>query len=65
MQPKLPPDVKAMCSRVALERMRPAIKQTSLELRKDALRVLQSGQPPEAVRAWLQGLQADALAAQA
>ena len=62
---KLDPATRSLCSRIALERTRPAMKQTAAELRKDTARVLASGQPVEGVQAWLQGLLAAALAAQA
>jgi hypothetical protein len=62
---KLTPELKSLCSRIALERTRPAQWKTAAELRKDTARVLASGQPVEGVQAWLQGLLAAALAAQA
>jgi len=61
----MPPDIRAACNRLALERMRPAARQTASELRRDASRMLQAGQTPEAVRAWLKALQGEALKAQA
>lgn len=62
---KLDPEIKTLCSRIALERTRPAMKQTAAELRKDTMRVIASGQPNEAVKGWLQGLLGAALKAQA
>jgi hypothetical protein len=62
---KLTPEIKSLCSKIALERTRPAQWQTAAELRKDALRVLTSGEPIEGVQAWLHGLLGDALKAQA
>ena len=62
---KLTPELKSLCSKIALERTRPAQWQTSAELRKDAARVLASGQSIEGVQAWLRGLLGDALRAQA
>ncbi len=62
---KLTPELKSLCSRIALERTRPAQWKTAAELRKDTARVLASGQTVEGVQAWLQGLLGDALRAQA
>ena len=62
---KITPEIKSLCSKIVLERTRPAQWKTAAELRKDAARVLASGQPVEGVQAWLQGLLGDALKAQA
>jgi hypothetical protein len=62
---KLTPELKTLCAKIAHERCRPAQWKTAAELRKDATRVLASGQPVEGVQAWLQGLLGDALKAQA
>lgn len=62
---KLTPELKSLCSKIALERTRPAQWKTGAELRKDCQRVLASGEPIEGVQAWLQGLLGDALKAQA
>lgn len=61
----LTPEIRHLCSKIALERTRPAQWKTAQELRKDAKRVLDSGQTPEGVQAWLEGLLGQALAAQA
>jgi hypothetical protein len=61
----LTPEIKKLCSRIALERTRPAMKQTAAEMRRDVQRVLAAGQPHEGVQAWLTGLLGDALKAQA
>jgi len=50
-----------LCQRIAHERTRPAELQAAAELRRDAARVLASGQSEDAVQAWLRGLLADAL----
>lgn len=60
----LDPEIKTLCSRIALERTRPAMKQTAAELRKDTSRVLASGRPANEVQAWLEGLLGEALRAQ-
>lgn len=62
---KLPAETKTLCARIAMERTRPAQLQTALELRKDAARVLASGEPVEGVHGWLRGLLAEAMAHQA
>lgn len=62
---KLPTETKSLCARIALERTRLAQWQTASELRKQALAMLVSGQPPMQVQAHLQALLGDALRAQA
>ena len=62
---KLSTETKTLCSRIALERTRPVMKQTAQELRTDTMRVIQSGRPAAEVRAWLQGMLGDVLQAQA
>lgn len=62
---KLSPEIKSLCSKIALERTRPAQWKTGAELRKDCQRVLASGQPIESVQAWLHGMLGEALQAQA
>lgn len=62
---KLPTETKSLCSRIALERTRPAQWKTASELRRQAQAMLVSGQPPMMVEAHLQALLGDALKAQA
>lgn len=62
---RLDAETQTLCSRIALERCRPAISQTAQELRRDTLRVLASGESVEGVQAWLRGLLGDALKVQA
>lgn len=62
---KLDAETRSLCSRIALERTRPVMKQTAEEVRRDALRVLASGRPPDEVQAWLRALLGDAMKAQA
>lgn len=61
----LPRQIEDLCNRVAAERVRPALAQTAYELRRDAERVIESGEPHEAVVGWLRGLLGDALKGQA
>ena len=61
---KLPTELKFLCNKIATERTRPAQWKTAAELRKDCTRVLTSGQTVTATQTWLEGLLADALAAQ-
>lgn len=53
---KLPRQIEDLCNRVAAERVRPALAQNVHELRRDAGRVLATGQTDEAVVLWLRGL---------
>ena len=62
---KLPTETRSLCSRIALERIRPAQWQAASELRKQAQAMLASGQPPMLVTAHLQALLGDALRDQA
>ena len=61
---KLAPELKFLCNKIATERTRPALWKTAAELRKDTERVLVSGASVTATQTWLEGLLADALAAQ-
>ena len=61
---KLAPELRFLCNKVASERTRPALWKTAAELRKDTERVLVSGASVTATQTWLEGLLADALAAQ-
>jgi hypothetical protein len=61
---KLTPDLKSLCSRIALERTRPLQRAEAGRLRQDAERVLKSGKELDAVQAWLQTLLQAALQAQ-
>ena len=61
---KLAPDLRFLCNKIACERTRPAQWKTAAELRKDTERVLASGASVTATQTWLEGLLADALAAQ-
>ena len=60
---KLDTEIEKLCGQIALARNRPVITQTAAEMRRDALRVMASGQTNEGVQAWLHGLLAAALAA--
>ena len=62
---KLPTEFKSLCSKVALERTRPAQWQTAAQLRADAQARLSAGRPAAEVQAWLHALLGDALKAQA
>ena len=62
---KLDAETRSLCGQIALARTRPVITQTAAEVRRDALRVMASGEPVEGVQAWLRGMLAAALAAQA
>ena len=62
---KLPTETKSLCSRIALERTRPAQWKAASELRKVAQAMLVSGSTPMMVAAHLQALLGDALRAQA
>ena len=64
MTQQLPKQFKFLCAKIALERTRPAQWKTAAELRKDTERVLVSGASVTATQTWLEGLLADALAAQ-
>ena len=61
---KLAPDFRFLCNKIATERTRPALWKTAAELRKDCARVLASGASVTATQTWLEGLLADAIAAQ-
>ena len=61
---KLTADLRFLCNKIANERTRPALWKTAAELRKDTERVLASGQTVADAQTWLEGLLADALAAQ-
>ena len=62
---KLPDETKSICSRIALERSRPAQWQIAAQLRLQAQEWLSSGRPAGEVQALLHGLLGDALQAQA
>jgi len=64
MTQQLPKEFKILCAKIALERTRPAQWKTAAELRKDTERVLVSGASVTATQTWLEGLLADAIAAQ-
>ena len=65
MKTKLPPPVRSLCSKIALERTRPAQWNEATQLRRKAIDMLGSGQSDGAVIAWLQALLGDALQAHA
>lgn len=58
----LPRQIEDLCNRVAAERVRPALAQNVLELRRDAGRVLATGQTDAAVVNWLRGMLGAAMA---
>lgn len=62
---KLPAETKTLCARIAMERTRPIITRTTVELRRQAQGMLASGQPAMLVQAHLQALLGDALRDQA
>ena len=64
MTQQLPKQFRFLCNKIANERCRPALWKTAAELRKDTARVLASGQTVADAQTWLEGLLADAIAAQ-
>ena len=65
MNNKLSAPVKSLCSKIALERTRPAQWNEASQLRRLAINMLDSGHSDGAVIAWLQALLGDALQAHA
>ena len=61
---KLTADLRFLCNKIACERTRPAQWKTAAELRKDTQRELASGRTVADAQTWLEGLLADAIAAQ-